>query len=405
MKDKIFNYINNSNCIFLSYSLVFVVGMFWTKIIMPVFLIMGLIIILNNLKELKLNINNTNICMFFFIIIGLLSFFWSINQTATIIRMIKVIFVFIIVIILFSKYNSKNIFLSDDIFVYYFSVMILILLFIIIINDIFYFPLYKLYNIFFEKVDPNVNCHNKAISFLVIIFWPIASVIWNKGFKIVTIVIGVFLFIAVISSYSSSSRVALILSVIMMLLSLYFSRHTIFIILNFLFFIITPVMFVAFPIIINNKKIYDLFSFSIQHRIEIYDLVIKKILERPFFGWGIECTRFFEITENDVINHPIIEYLRKMPTHPHNIFLQIFVETGFIGIALFLYFIYLLNKSTFLLKDEYIVFAFCSITSCFVIGSTSYSLWSESFISIISLTVFLFYIIHCNLYFKCCKNT
>jgi O-antigen ligase len=66
-----------------------------------------------------------------------------------------------------------------------------------------------------------------------------------------------------------------------------------------------------------------------QHRFEIWHFAAQKTLERPLLGYGFNASRY--VPNGDAVSrflppgHPVI------PLHPHDAFLQVWLETGAVG--------------------------------------------------------------------------
>lgn len=116
---------------------------------------------------------------------------------------------------------------------------------------------------------------------------------------------------------------------------------------------------------------------SWQQRLEIWDFVPERIADKPLFGWGLDASRSFK----DQL------HLEGYPTavgfmHPHNVGLQIWLETGLIGAMLFTASLLLLairvSASANLTRGQG-----AAITACFsaflVFASISYGAWEEWF--------------------------
>jgi O-antigen ligase len=69
-----------------------------------------------------------------------------------------------------------------------------------------------------------------------------------------------------------------------------------------------------------------------RHRMEIWDFAARKTLDRPLFGHGFDSSRSVpndgEVSQFLGVGHPII------PLHPHNGFLQVWLELGAVGAAI-----------------------------------------------------------------------
>ncbi len=78
-------------------------------------------------------------------------------------------------------------------------------------------------------------------------------------------------------------------------------------------------------------------SISVAARFYIWSYAAEKVLEKPFTGIGVRGTRELQKTEGVKAQGAESERLRPRPgRHPHNAFLQIWLELGAIGAALLL---------------------------------------------------------------------
>jgi O-antigen ligase len=70
--------------------------------------------------------------------------------------------------------------------------------------------------------------------------------------------------------------------------------------------------------------------FSFLHRIEIWHYASKLVFERPLLGWGLDSSR--SIAEKVILERGGYEF-PVLPLHPHNAFLQVWLELGLVGVA------------------------------------------------------------------------
>lgn len=68
---------------------------------------------------------------------------------------------------------------------------------------------------------------------------------------------------------------------------------------------------------------------SVWHRAEIWFFVAERIAERPLLGWGLNAARSLPGGKEQI--QPGVE---RLPLHPHNGVLQLWVELGVVGAAL-----------------------------------------------------------------------
>ncbi len=132
-------------------------------------------------------------------------------------------------------------------------------------------------------------------------------------------------------------------------------------------------------------------SNSALHRLAIWNVAVEKIVEAPIFGHGFDSARmqyrydssrlttFLPGVEGRtyfVISEPI-------PLHPHNLFLQIWLELGIVGIALLAIMLwYLVARLNKVLAPGPSRFAcFGLLGSAFAINCISYGAWQSWWIA------------------------
>lgn len=112
-------------------------------------------------------------------------------------------------------------------------------------------------------------------------------------------------------------------------------------------------LFLAAPLLfaLALPRLPDLspLPFSAQHRIMTWDFVLERIGERPLRGWGMEASRAIPggsdtfppaVLERFGLDSPAEravwarDVAHRLPLHPHNAALQVWLELGAIGAAL-----------------------------------------------------------------------
>ena len=68
---------------------------------------------------------------------------------------------------------------------------------------------------------------------------------------------------------------------------------------------------------------------SAQHRVEIWHFAAQRTLEQPLFGYGFNASRF--VPNGDAISQFLPPGQSLIPLHPHDGFLQIWLELGAVG--------------------------------------------------------------------------
>jgi O-antigen ligase len=127
-------------------------------------------------------------------------------------------------------------------------------------------------------------------------------------------------------------------------------------------------------------------KFSAIHRLLIWSFVGARIEERPLLGWGLDSSR--AIPGGTVEIHPGAPWL---PLHPHNSALQVWLELGLPGAALFAAFMVLLWRAVANVRWPRLFQAAAagSLLTTFVASFGTYGIWQEWWIATMWLALFL----------------
>jgi exopolysaccharide production protein ExoQ len=136
-------------------------------------------------------------------------------------------------------------------------------------------------------------------------------------------------------------------------------------------------------------------SHSADHRVIIWQVTAKHIFERPLIGHGFDTARALYGPEAKVINifFPDMPERRwknnsePIPLHPHNMALQIWLELGFFGAALFAVFLVMLIRvvANRFADFEAQVVGFAMLFSTLVIASVSFGAWQGWWLSALAI--------------------
>jgi exopolysaccharide production protein ExoQ len=145
----------------------------------------------------------------------------------------------------------------------------------------------------------------------------------------------------------------------------------------------------TFPMLIRVDALArraETIKFSLWHRLEIWSFVGADIAQRPLLGWGLDSSR--AIPGGSALTPEGVPWL---PLHPHNVTLQIWLELGLPGAALFALFVarLWLALGAAPWPRLYSAAAGGSLVSACVIALGSYGLWEEWWIGSEFLTLFL----------------
>jgi O-antigen ligase len=203
-----------------------------------------------------------------------------------------------------------------------------------------------------------------------VLFWPAAAVLWRRD--LMGAAIAAF-FAGVISSVMlgvDAPAMALIVALAAFGVVKYAGRLGVLACLaaTAVYFALTPLLFLngtasaALPA--------DVGKLSWHIRLDIWRFATSQILHRPLFGWGLDSSR----------NWP-----DQIPMHPHNASIQLWLETGLVGVALaalfFAWLFWRIDKVEAKDRDAAAVMS-ATAASYLVIGAISFGVWQEWWIAL-----------------------
>ncbi|MDB9762735.1 O-antigen ligase family protein [Alphaproteobacteria bacterium] len=195
-----------------------------------------------------------------------------------------------------------------------------------------------------------------------------------------------------------SSKIALICALLSSLLIYFFGPRSFlcFGILSITIILSLPILSTKlFPVITNIDKNNSYYmpwksipsGGSIMHRLLVWEYVGSEIYKKPLLGHGVGTSRL--IGQNIILNVPNSDIQIKggIPLHPHNNFLQIWLELGIIGtIIITLIWIKVIKFGIRVRKNSYILgTGICSsIVTIFVICNLSFGVFQAWWMSSIA---------------------
>jgi O-antigen ligase len=177
-----------------------------------------------------------------------------------------------------------------------------------------------------------------------LLFWPLSLGLWRERRMRLLAATCVAVAAAIVIIPSSANRLALAVGAIMWVLTWYAPRA-----IPRLMLVAAVVLGLALPFAIprllpSNESVVVLhdhapwIKFTGLHRLLIWRFVSERIAERPMLGWGIDASRELPGGHTklvDTISRPVITANSEaLPLHPHNAFMQWWVELGAVGAVL-----------------------------------------------------------------------
>ena len=232
-------------------------------------------------------------------------------------------------------------------------------LFLVVIELISYGGLYSFFNVhLFGKASAyfNIQHYNRGACFLAIIFWVMVMALSRKirqnrgGIIQWLIVLGIITAVVLCRLESLSAKVGFIGGALAFGLVLFAPRSGIRLIQ-----VLILLLAIAEPIIAPRLQPMDYINkglpLSAVHRVFIWHFAGAKALEQPFTGYGFYSSRDIP-GGRDMIqlpNQSLPVGSVYLPNHTHNSIIQIWLELGFVGLALYIAII--LSALSWILKE------------------------------------------------------
>jgi exopolysaccharide production protein ExoQ len=234
-------------------------------------------------------------------------------------------------------------------------------------------------------VSPEMVELNRNMVVMAALVWPAMLVPWTAARRGTALILPALLAIPVMASESQSAQLGLISGLLAFALAVFSTR------LARLLLGVCTVF--AFAIVVPaatwlNEKALDLqiLPFSFRHRLEIWRFVAEHITDRPMLGWGLEASRQLgDHRMSDALGAGV----ELLPLHPHNAFLQIWLELGLVGAVPAAAVMLLILRCIGRLPAETQPPALAAFASAFAMITVSYGIWQSWWIGTIMITILL----------------
>lgn len=186
--------------------------------------------------------------------------------------------------------------------------------------------------------DSTITLFNRTSSVLFLFVWPAVAVLWRSSPPVALGLIGIG-FVAAYLLPSASALIGYSIGVAFFLISLPAPKGAgLFLALSIAFVILTaPFLPKVAPILdpATIRENSNSNNASYLHRLDIWKFTIRKIEERPLAGWGFNASRTIpgadERYEVKARDGQVIGQGNRLPLHPHNGALQVWLELGLPG--------------------------------------------------------------------------
>ena len=122
------------------------------------------------------------------------------------------------------------------------------------------------------------------------------------------------------------------------------------------------------------------------HRLEIWNYMTARVFERPWLGWGFSTAKLVPIRPAEM---RAFVYVDPHGVYPHNQWLQAWLETGAIGVAVGLAFVLLVLRRIEKLPPRLYPFGCAAFAAAVAVSASSFELTTDSWWAALALTALL----------------
>lgn len=235
-------------------------------------------------------------------------------------------------------------------------------------------PLYRLTRGLDFSVTLGANSINRPAALCALFVWPLAFALWQQGWRKSAIALPLVLTALILGSSSQSASGGLLVGLGFLAIAAVSRRAACYLaggilVAGFLFMVPIANLLDA----VGLAEVQGL-PFSMGHRVMIWDFVADRVLERPIFGWGLEASRGmnnFGVAPPVLFDGPV----ELLPLHPHNAFLQVWLELGGVGAILALVMALTILRTIRGLPQTAQLFAYPLLICGFFMSGTAYGSW------------------------------
>jgi O-antigen ligase len=205
------------------------------------------------------------------------------------------------------------------------------------------------------------GCYGAAV-----LFWPGAAVLWRRGLGPGAVIVGLAITISAPTLGVDAPATAMAVAACVFLGVRQFGRPVVWacLVATVIYFAFAPMVFLAMgagPATLPS----DLGKVSWHIRLAIWRFTSTKIISHPYIGWGLDSSRAWP---------------DNIPMHPHDAALQLWLETGVVGVALAtLFFAWLFVRIDIVVRSDRPAAAVMTATMAayLIIGAISFGVWQE----------------------------
>lgn len=237
---------------------------------------------------------------------------------------------------------------------------------------------------------------NRSAAVLAVIMWPAILWLWKRKYCAIAVIFWILSLFVLWRLENESAFFAAVIGSFMALLVVV--RPYVLIKLSSLFLFLAIVTAPIWPLTVLSPERWLAFSCnftapSALHRLYIWQFAVKKTIEKPFTGWGLNTARVMP-GGRDIINiMPPCDSNEtsgeSLPLHTHNAILQIWLELGGVGAFIFACIIVAVNLGLQNVNRFSTAFSQGQLIVSILIASLGFGAWQSWWLSLLWLSALM----------------
>jgi O-antigen ligase len=337
----------------------------------------------SNISLLEIFKTPSFIVISIFVLYSLLGYFWSIDPSKNLSSLSKLCVIMLASYILKAKLPSGDFSYNSNKIISFFILINLVIL----AEYLFEYPTYRFVLKLLSEPIQIREPMDKAIALITMLI-PACYVFHYKKSKLYF-----FLIIITVINYilypMLAAQIAVLLMISVIMLSVLLGRKFIAFFLSsiILYFLLAPLIFLYLLNLPFVLKSFHHLPLSWMYRVLMWQKTSEMILHKPFWGYGLNCS-------NATNNIAKFSNGAAIQLHPHNMFLQVWLESGAIGVCMIAIFLGIIFKNIYSLNNKKLQIAYMGLISVILVfANVSFGIWQSWFICSLAISCLMYKLI------------
>jgi O-antigen ligase len=226
--------------------------------------------------------------------------------------------------------------------------------------------------------------YNRGLIYLVLLLWPVMAHLARMGERRKAGLLAAIVLFGAALSLSATGLAALLVGFVTWLVAHYFPRSTRIILGGGL-----TTLALALPLVMRlvsrqRPSLATLVKSTGLHRLEIWDYMSARILERPVSGWGLGAAIGVPIHPDELATYLSAD---AGGIYPHNQWIELWLETGLPGVVLALALLWLVLTR---LAERWSAYGLAAVASALTVSMLNFEITTDSWWAALAASALLF---------------